>query len=82
MSKKIIKDEDWIREWQDYNLDWNAISDSIPDYFDINFVREFKDKISWLWLIYARNIEKREDIIEEFELNKKLEEINHRVDNL
>lgn len=73
--KKNIKwyyDVDWIREWQHDNIDWFEISEHLPE-MDINFCREFKDKIKWLWALYAHDIETRPDIIKQFDLEYLME---------
>lgn len=82
ISSKLYKNEDWIREHIDENLDWHTISSNIPKWFNINFCRQFENKISWLWLIYASGIEQREDLINEFSLNDKLHEIYSEADDV
>lgn len=79
-KKRKCKDENWIREHQDDpNIDWKAISSFAPQY-SLDFVREFADKLIWLWVCYAMDIEYRRDIINEFQLERVIDYYNQKVD--
>lgn len=72
-NNKVYQDENLIREWKDDpNLDWFKISEKLPK-MNINFCREFRDRIKWLWTLYANDIELRPDIIKQFDLEYLME---------
>ena len=65
-------DEQWVRQWRDDNIDWFLISEHLSE-MSIDFCREFKDQIKWLWVICIKDNIKREDIFNEFNLKDLIE---------
>lgn len=76
---KNLREENWIREHRDEYIDWNSVSSFAPRY-SLDFLREFRKELNMLWICYALDIEQREDIIREFELDRVIEQYNLKVD--